>query len=198
MENRLDEKLVADYLAGDEKALSALIERHTKGVYNFTARFLGYGAEAEDVAQETFIKVWKSSRKFDKTKKFKPWLYQIARHTAIDYLRTRKQMVDLNKFNEDEDGDSMDELPDLAPSLLDQLSAREQMEKIREAIAILPEIYRTVLDLHLREEMSLIEVAEVLGEKEDTVKSRYRRGLVRLRKLLTNGLDPSPPAGSSG
>jgi len=198
MLGKSDEQLVLEYLANNEQSLAILITRHTKSVYHFVARFVGQGAEAEDVTQEAFIKVWKNLRKFDKAKKFRPWLFRIARNVAIDYLRARKQLVDLNKFTEDDDGDEFEVLPDLKPSPFDLLDIKEQQEKVSVAIMALPEIYRTVLDLHLREELTLAEVAETLGEKEDTVKSRYRRGLLRLRKLLANGLDPSPSAGGLG
>lgn len=184
MQQLSDEQLVAEYLSGKETALAVLIQRHTKSVLYFVARFCGFGSEAEDVTQEVFIKVWKNLKKFDKTKKFKTWLYRIARNTAIDHLRTKKQLVDLNKFSEDEE-DGWGELPDFTPSAFDSLVVREQVDKVQAAIAELPEIYRTVLDLYFREELSLAEIAEVLDEPVDTIKSRHRRGVVKLKEQVS-------------
>ncbi|MFA7654005.1 MAG: RNA polymerase sigma factor [Candidatus Magasanikbacteria bacterium] len=191
MKNNADEQLVEAYLAGNDGALVELIGRYTKAIYSFCVRFVGQGSEAEDITQEVFIKVWKNLRKFDKTKKFKTWMYQIARYTAIDHLRSVKKTVDIDKFTEDESESEWERLVDSSPSPFDQLDIKEQADKIKQAINLLPEIYRTVLDLHLREEMTLAEISEVMKEKNDTVKSRYRRGLAMLRRLLANSVDSS-------
>ncbi|HSR89521.1 MAG TPA: sigma-70 family RNA polymerase sigma factor [Candidatus Udaeobacter sp.] len=179
-----DEKLVALYLQGDESALRILVQKYTSGLYNFTAQFVGYGQNAEDVAQEAFIKAWKSLSKFDLTKKFKPWLYQIARNSAIDFLRQRKLTISLSDtLADDETKNEADYLVDPAPLPLAQSINLETKEAVQNLIKSLPLIYGTVLKLYYLEEFSLPEIAQVLGEPLDTIKSRHRRALLRLRKL---------------
>jgi len=181
-----DNKLVANYLQGDERALQTLIRKYTAQVYNFVAQIIGRGQEAEDIAQETFIKVWKNLKKFDQSKKFKTWILQIAKNTAIDFLRKKKlPMIDL-QFQDGEEGeDGLLQLPDNEPLAFDSLVLAEQAQVVQKTIKSLPEIYRLVLTMYYVEELTLIEIAEVLGEPIETIKSRHRRGLGKLRGLLS-------------
>ncbi len=73
--SRLDEKLIADYLAGDEQSLELLIKQYLKPIYSFVSRYVGNGQEAEDITQEVFVRVWRSLKKFDQTKSFKTWVF---------------------------------------------------------------------------------------------------------------------------
>ncbi len=179
-----DEKLVALYLAGDEAALQSLVRKHMTGIYNFVAQFVGYGQNAEDIAQEAFIKTWKNLKKFNSTKKFKPWLYRIARNSAIDYLRQRKITVPLVNTYDDEETNEADYLADPAPLQLEQAMSLETKKAIQKIINSLPQIYSTVLKLYYLEELSMTEIAEVLSEPVDTVKSKHRRALIKIRQLI--------------
>src|SRR6266576_2291365 len=88
-----DEELIADYLRGDEAAFGVSTGRHLSGVYSFALRLVGDSAAAEDIAQETFVKAWRSLKKYDsKTSRFKTWVLRIARNTAIDFLRKKKNI----------------------------------------------------------------------------------------------------------
>ncbi|OGH91911.1 MAG: hypothetical protein A2534_00255 [Candidatus Magasanikbacteria bacterium RIFOXYD2_FULL_39_9] len=185
MNTDLDEKLVALYLAGDETALQSLVRKHTTGVYNFVAQLVGYGQNAEDVSQEAFIKAWKSLKKFDLDKKFKPWLYRIARNSAIDFLRQRKATVPLVNTYDDEEVNEADYVVDPEPLPLEQAISSETKEAIQKLVNSLPSIYSTVLKLYYLEEFSLPEIAEILNESIDTVKSKHRRALIKLRELVS-------------
>ncbi len=180
-----DEKLVALYLSGDEIALQDLVRRHTTGVYNFVAQLVGYGQNAEDVSQEAFIKAWKNLKKFNLDKKFKPWLYRIARNSAIDFLRQRKATVPLVSTYDDEEINEADYVIDPAPLPPEQAMSSETKEVIQKLVNSLPSIYSTVLKLYYLEEFSLPEIAEILDESIDTVKSKHRRALIKLRKLVS-------------
>src|ERR1700690_3481577 len=91
--DKSDEELIADYLGGTAGAFDELTKRHLAGVYSFAARFVGSEAEAEDIAQDTFVKAWSNLKKYDpKASKFKTWLLRIARNTAIDFLRKKKHV----------------------------------------------------------------------------------------------------------
>ncbi len=186
MQNDLsDEQLVSLYLGGDEVSLQSLVRRHTTGVYNFVSQLVGYGQNAEDVVQEAFIKAWKNLKKFNLDKKFKPWLYRIARNSAIDFLRQQKSTIPLVNAYDDEEKDGADYLVDPAPLPLEQAISSETKEIIQKLIHSLPQIYSLVLKLYYLEEFSLPEIAEILDESIDTVKSKHRRALIKLRKLIS-------------
>jgi RNA polymerase sigma-70 factor (ECF subfamily) len=167
----------------DDEQLREIIKLYTTPVYNFIAQILSYGGEAEDATQETFIKVWKNLKKFDTTKKFKPWLFQIAKNTALDYRR-RQEPTRPFIFDQIEELDELESIPDFALTPLEQLELKQQAQQVQQAIIKLPNIYRVVLNLYYQEELSLAEIATVLDEPVDTVKSRHRRALLKLRQLL--------------
>ena len=85
-----DKKLIQQYLKGDSKSLDFLIAKYLKMIYSFVYKNVGSQSDAEDITQEVFVKVWKNLKKFDQKKSFKPWIFQIAKNTSIDFLRKRK------------------------------------------------------------------------------------------------------------
>ena len=87
-----DKILIQQYLKGDEKSLEILIARYLKPIYSFVYKNVGNPSEAEDITQEVFIKIWKNIKKFDQNKNFKPWIFQIAKNTSIDFLRKKKSI----------------------------------------------------------------------------------------------------------
>lgn len=184
-----DEQLAANYLAGDEHALKALVERHLKPLYNFVYRFVGDAAAAEDIVQESFIKCWRNLKKFDSKKVFRTWLYQIAKNTAIDYLR-KKQPGKLAALK-DREGSEIPEpasvIADDRPLISTVLEREETAEEVREAVAKLALPYKIILDLYYNSDLNFREISEVLGEPLDTVKSRHFRAIAQLRKLLAGG-----------
>ena len=110
-----DKYLVLDYLNGDETALNIIIRRHLKLVYNFAYRLTGRAQDSEDISQETFIKIWKNIKRYDQNQEFKTWLLAIAKNTAIDWLRKRKDFV-FSDFETAEGKNSItDFLADFAP-----------------------------------------------------------------------------------
>ena len=185
MQNDSDEKLAALHLSGDEEAFPLLMRKYLTAIYNFAAQFVGYGQNAEDVAQETFIKVWKNLKKFNPAKKFKPWLFRIARNSAIDYLRQRKLTIPLPGVHDDEENGSAADLADPAPLPPEQATSLETKKAVRKIIEALPPIYGTMLKLYYLEEFSLPEIAKILAQPIDTVKSRHRRALIKIRQLIS-------------
>ncbi len=176
--------MISQYLAGDLESLEILIQKYLKSIYGFVYRYIGNPADAEDVTQEVFFKVWKSFKKFDQKRNFKTWLYSIAKNASIDYLRKKKN-IPLSKFeNEEGDNSIADNLADLAP-LAPELFDRENLaEELNQAMEKLSSACREVIYLHYHDELDLAEIAEILGESVNTTKSRHRRALVELRKII--------------
>ncbi len=183
--DRTDEDLVAAYISGEEGAFSKLVERHLKTVYSFVIRFVGDAQEAEDIAQETFLKAWKSLKQYKvESSKFKTWILRIARNTAIDYLRKRKN-IPFSEF-ETEDGQNIlvETVPDTA-ELPDLLFAKlEDTATLSKAVAKLSPEAREVLLLHYTNGLTFLEIGEILGQPQNTVKSRHHRALLNLRTIL--------------
>ena len=190
MENE-DRQLIRDHLAGDGKAFTCLVNKYLKPIYNFLCRITNDPATAEDLAQETFFKAYKNIKRYDKARKFKTWLFTIAKNSAFDYLKKKKA---LNfKDLENDDGESF--IYDMAEDRLlpDELLKRKELaEELDQKLTEIPELYRTVLLLHYKEDFSLAEISEVLNEPYNSVKSRDRRGLILLKRLLTESSSNAP------
>jgi len=177
MKTYTDEQLVANYLKGDEKTLEILIKRYLKLIYSFTFRFVGNSQEAEDITQETFVKVWRNFKKFNQKKKFKTWIFQIAKNTCFDFLRKKKKIstLSLEKYFY---------LVDLNP-LPTEISEKESLkEKIQEAIEKLSSKTREILNLYYNQGLTFREIAQTLNEPINTVKSRHRRAIETLKNRL--------------
>ena len=184
MRNSPDSQLIANYLSGDEKSLELLIEKHLKPVYRFVYRYVGNAQDAQDITQDAFVKAWRNLRKFDRQKSFKTWIFAIAKNTAIDFLKKRKA-VSFSEFESKEKRNTLVESmadPSPLPHELFEKGAIAQMLTL--AINRLSPRYRTVVLLRHTEELAFREIAESLQEPINTVKSRYRRALVLLRKSL--------------
>jgi RNA polymerase sigma-70 factor (ECF subfamily) len=180
-----DEELIREYLRGDEAAFGELTARHLKTVYSFAYRFVGNADAAEDIAQDTFLKAWKSLKKYrPETSKFKTWLLRIARNTAIDSLRKRK-MIAFSAFENEAGVNTLAEtIPD-ENLLPDALFANQQdAQKVAECVAQLSPKYREVLALYYTNHLTFDEIGTLLGKPTNTVKSQHRRGLIALRALL--------------
>jgi RNA polymerase sigma-70 factor (ECF subfamily) len=185
MDERSDEELVADCVAGDERAFSILVERHIKTVYSFVARFVGNAQDAEDIVQETFLKAWRSiSRYRAEASRFKTWVMRIARNTSIDHMRKRKNIA----FSEFDTADGHNVLAETLPDdndLPDELFARQQdVQFLQKAVETLPPEAREILLLHYTGGLTFLEIGEMLGQPQNTVKSRHHRAIQTLKKRL--------------
>jgi len=190
-----DGQLVLGYLKGDDESLVVLIKRYLKPIYNFICRYVRNGAEAEDIAQEVFLRVWKNIKKFDREKKFKTWIFSIAKNAALDFIKKKKAMP-FSDFSSkggsafggtDEEGENIIENSIADTELLpSEVLERADIARIlNEALEKLSPKYRAVLFLYYNENFNFREIAEILGEPIDTVKSRQRRALIMLKKLLS-------------
>lgn len=179
-----DEQLIEEYFQGNEEAFKFLTERYLKLVYNFVLSYLGDIPAAEDITQEVFLRVWKNLKKFDRKKSFKTWLYSIAKNAALDWLK-KKKAIPLSQF-ENAEGDNavLDSLVDESP-LPDELLARKDLAQV--LVAALDKLtpkHREVLLLYYRDQLNMGEIAEILAELVETIKSRHRRALIALKVHL--------------
>lgn len=191
-----DADLVAGYIKGDGESFAALVDRHMSMVYKFTYRYVGDADIANDVVQDVFIKVWKNIKKFDSGKNFKTWLLTITKNTALDALKKKKAVL----FSKIEEGETdLDaflapyvEGPDLPDTLLEKAQTKAELERM---LAELTPSYRSVLFLRYSEHLKFREIADVLQEPIDTIKSKHRRALIQLRGMLARsaiGTQSSP------
>lgn len=183
MQSRTDEQLIKDYLEGDQKSLEFLIERHIKSIYGFVYRYVGNLHDAEDITQDVFLRMWRNIKKFNNEKKFKTWLFTIAKNASLDFLKKKKPFLFTDLYA-DEENSKLENLPDPAPlpdEIFDKKNLAEHMEKI---IMKLPENYRIILILYYNGHLNFREIAESLNEPLNTIKSRYRRALLALRKII--------------
>ncbi len=183
--NRSDQQLIASYLAGDEKSLEILIHSYLKPIYSFVLRYVGNEQEAEDITQEVFVRAWRNLKKFDQKKKFKTWIFSIAKNASIDFLK-KKKAIPFSEF-ENEKGQNIlvETLINPAP-LPDKLFEQSSVGEILNTVMNhLTSKYRMVLFLRYNDHFTFREIAEALGEPLNTIKSRHRRALIQLKKLLT-------------
>lgn len=178
----MSNQLVAKYLSGDESALERLVQIHLSLLYNFVFLIVREKDMAEDVVQETFIKAWKHLARFDQNQKFKTWLYTIAKNTAFDFLKKKKAIPFSTLTQESEMW--FENYPDNSPEILDELSRKETVEQLNQALGQIPELYRTLLILVYREDFDLKEAALILGKPYSTIKSRHQRGVQKLTEIM--------------
>jgi len=180
-----DQKLITDYLRGDEKSLEILIRRYLKPIYSFVYRYVGDEQETEDITQEVFVKMWRNLKKFDKNKKFQTWIFSIAKNASLGFLK-KKKTTPFSSFENEEGENPLPEIVADSAPLPDKLFERADVEEmLNTAMKQLVPQYRIVLFLRYNDHFTFREIAETLGEPLHTVKSRHRRAIVRLKKLLS-------------
>ncbi|MGD9034471.1 MAG: sigma-70 family RNA polymerase sigma factor [Desulfobacteraceae bacterium] len=188
-EPKEDALLIRDFCEGDKAAFDNLVLKHKDRLFSLCYRLLGDYEEANDSAQETFIKVYRSLKKFRLESAFSTWLYRIAVNTCKNKLkssafRQKRKMVPLeNPISANRSSPSR-EIQDDSQCPAMALENKERMRVIQEAINALPEEQREVVTLRDIEGFSYEEVAEITGFNLGTVKSRLARARLSLRKTL--------------
>ena len=188
-EDAEDVRLMELVSAGDSAAFEQLVERHQRLVIGTVGRMLGNNSDAEDIAQQVFVRVWKSAKRYVPRAKFTTWLLKITRNLVFNELRRRSRhgQVPLKSETEEEERPIRDEHamgPDA--SLLEQ----ELQKHIDAAIAALPETQRLAVILRRYEELSYEEIAETLDQSVSAVKSLLFRARTELRTSLQRYLSP--------
>lgn len=173
---------------GDRQAFAELVELYKDKINSLAYRMLGNLQDAEDIAQETFMRVYANLHRYDEQYKISTWIYRIANNLCIDKIRKRK--VRSNQFSLDAeitgtDGlDLYDTIHDTSPLPDQQVIQYELQDKVKEAMLSLAPKYRTIMILKYLEDLSLLEISEIVGLPVATVKTRVHRGREALRKKL--------------
>lgn len=191
-----DHSWLVDVLrAGDERAYEVLITDYQQPVYNLVSRLLNDPADAYDVVQEVFLKIFRKIGAFRGDSSLKTWIYRIAVNEAYNYKRwfSRHRRQEVGLESEEEGNLSyFQKLSDPGRSPYDCVAEGEQHTLIEQALARLNPSFRTAVVLRDVEELSYEEIAEILQVALGTVKSRILRGREALRKDLAGRLEPEP------
>ncbi|MBV70268.1 MAG: RNA polymerase subunit sigma [Myxococcales bacterium] len=190
-DNVSDETLIEQYRDGDVDALETLLKRYERKLFNYILRYVGQRERANDLLQDTFLRVVKHAERYDRRAKFKTWLYTIARNICIDELRkdrVRSGGVSFEQSNS-RGGDGLAAKDRIAGSHDDgykAASASELQERLISALERLNDKQREVFVLRHIDQMRFREIADLLGTSENTIKSRMRYAFENLRDLLAD------------
>jgi len=179
-----DAELIEGSKHGDDHAFRELMERYIAPIFNFSRQYSKAEEDAEDITQDTFFKVWRHMKKFDTKKPFKPWLYAIARNTALDHIKKKRASAFSELDNDDADLHFADTLEDGTPLQTELFENGELVAEVAEAMDDLHPDHRAVLVMRYREEMSFNEIADIMDKPMNTVKSWHHRALGKIRPRL--------------
>jgi RNA polymerase sigma-70 factor, ECF subfamily len=177
-------------VAGHDAALNDLMERHATPVFHFLCRMLGNEDDANDLAQETFVRVFQASASFETKRKFSTWLFTIAANLARNQIRwrTRHPNVSLDAASDITDQPLSSTLPAAGSFPSEQALAAERADAVRNEVRQLPEDLREAIVLCEWEERSVAEAATILETTPKAVESRLYRARQILRERLTSWL----------
>jgi RNA polymerase sigma-70 factor (ECF subfamily) len=192
-----DAQLMLRVRDGDERSFGVLLEKHRNPVIHFVYRMVQDMAVSEELSQEVFLRVYRSRGTYEPTAKFTTWLFRIATHLALNWLRDGKnerghQRLDAPRDSE-KDGDlPAREVSDRKPSVEQHMVYEIRLQEIRDAIALLPEKQRAAVLMHKYEEMDYSQIASVLECSESAVKSLLFRAYETLRARLAHMVTGGP------
>ena len=181
-----DAELMLRVKEGDEASFGILLEKHRSSVVHFLYRMVQNHAVAEELAQEVFLRVYRSRSTYEPTARFTTWMFRIATHLALNALRDgRNQRFDA-RLDDDTGEMPARQVSDHLPSVEQRLVYQAKLEEIRRAIAGLPEKQRAAVLMHKYEEMEYSQIAKVLNCSDSAVKSLLFRAYETLRARLAH------------
>jgi len=176
---------------GDAASFEVLLRRHRVPLVSFFRRMLRDEALAEDLAQEVFLRVYKSRERYQPEARFTTWLYRIATNLALNAIRDRKDEVSNTSADDGDGGAVLERFVDPQPTVEQRLVQHDRQRLIRQAVEALPENQRAAVVLHKYQEVDYRQIAGILGVSESAVKSllfrAYETLRVRLEPLLREG-----------
>jgi RNA polymerase sigma-70 factor (ECF subfamily) len=181
-----DAELMLRVKEGDGASFGVLLDKHRSSVVHFLYRMIQNHAVAEELAQEVFLRVYRSRSTYEPTAKFTTWLFRIATHLALNSLRDGKNERSQERLDDDSGDMPARQVYDRRPSVEQSMVYEAKLDEIRRAIAALPEKQRAAVLMHKYEEMEYSQIAKVLGCSESAVKSLLFRAYETLRARLAH------------
>ncbi len=180
-----DQELTRRCLTGDERAYRELVRRYQRQVYSLAMRMVRVREDAEDLTQETFVRMFGALERYDPTRPFTAWLFTIAARLSIDHLRRRRlKTVPLSRREPDGEEERTLEIEDSGPGPEELAERGEEERGAHDLIGSLPEHYRIVVMLRHQQGFSYEEIAEALHLPLGTVKARIHRARALLKERL--------------
>ena len=195
-----EQELVALAKQGDQNAFAQLVQDNQNKIYSLALRMTGNPEDGADLAQEAFLKAWRSLPSFQEESSFSTWLYRLTSNLCIDFLRKekrRKAAVTTISLDDDEEESPPIEVPDHRFTPETEVELRELRAAMSRALKVMSEEHRQILILRDVEGRSYTEIAELLNLEEGTVKSRIARARISLRNILQKDGNFSPPPSSN-
>jgi RNA polymerase sigma-70 factor, ECF subfamily len=181
-----DAELMIRVKAGDDASFGLLLEKYRSSVIHFLYRMVQNRAVAEELAQEVFLRVYRSRATYEATAKFTTWLFRIATHLALNSLRDGKKQRAEARLDLESGEAPARQVSDARPSVEQTMVQRARLEEVRRAVAMLPEKQRAAVLMHKYEEMEYSQIARVLNCSESAVKSLLFRAYETLRARLAH------------
>jgi len=189
----LDAQLMLRVRDGDEDSFRVLLDKHRNPLVHFLYRMVQEQAVSEELAQEVFLRIYKSRLSYEPTARFTTWMFRIATHLALNWLRDEKNERAQERLDEDRGGDlPAREVADRKPSVEQRMVYQARLQEVRDAIGKLPEKQRAAVLMHKYEEMEYAQIASVLGCSESAVKSLLFRAYEALRARLAHMVTGGP------
>jgi RNA polymerase sigma-70 factor, ECF subfamily len=182
-----DAEVMLRVKAGDDGAFEYLVQKYRRPMVSFMYRMSHSSAAAEDLAQEVFLRVYRSRANYEPSAKFSTWLYRIATNLAVNYARDTRHERPENMVNIDEPDQETGltvDVPDSSLSAEEQIMRRERLAAIRQRVQALPERQRMAVLMHKYQQMDYRQIAEVLKLSESATKSLLFRAYETLRVQL--------------
>ncbi|MCX7833121.1 MAG: sigma-70 family RNA polymerase sigma factor [Ignavibacteria bacterium] len=186
--NLSDEELIFRFQRDDTEAFNEIVIRYKDKLVNFLYRYTGNRDDAEDFAQDTFLKLYKSKHLYREIAKFSTWFYTIALNTVKTEIKKKSKYQSISISDYDPENDKDFDLPDESYNPDDIANSNIEMEIIQEAINSLNEIFKEVIILRDIEDLEYDEIAKITGLPLGTVKSRINRGREKLKNILIKKL----------
>ena len=183
-----DAELMLRVRDGDSTSFALLLERYRSPVVHFLYRMVQNQAVAEELAQEVFLRVYRSRGSYEPTAKFSTWLFRIATHLALNWIRDGRHEKAQESLNavDGEDGPMLRQFSDGAPTVEQKLVGQAWLAEIRQAIDALPEKQKAAVLMHKYQEMEYSQIAAALDCSESAVKSLLFRAYETLRSRLAH------------
>jgi RNA polymerase sigma-70 factor, ECF subfamily len=181
-----DAELMLRVRAGDDASFGILLEKHRGPLVHFLFRMVQNQAVAEELGQEAFLRVYRSRATYEPTAKFTTWLFRIANHLALNWIRDRKNERGQESLDEQASDGQFRQVADRQPTTEQQMIRQARLEEVRRAIQSLPDKQRSAVVMHKYEEMEYSQIAGVLECSESAVKSLLFRAYETLRSRLAH------------